>query len=218
MKLVLEKGGRKVDGRWLWRDLSLEVAPGECLGIYGPSGTGKTLLLRSLAGLDILDEGQVVADGRSLARWSVPEFRSQVVYLHQRPWFSADIVMDELEIPFQWTVHRDRKFSREKVMTWLGEMGRSEDLLDQRTTNLSGGEGQSVALVRALQLDPEILLCDEPTASLDGASIDQWEGLVRSWWEGGEKGLVVVSHNRNQLDRLATKVVELDDRRDNGIF
>src|SRR6266478_4288314 len=87
---------------WLLRDVSLAVRGGDRLAIIGPTGSGKTLLLRSLALLDPTDEGQVLRLNGPISPDSVPDFRRQVIYLHQRPALIEGTVEDNLRLPFSF--------------------------------------------------------------------------------------------------------------------
>ncbi|MGI8747975.1 MAG: ATP-binding cassette domain-containing protein [Deinococcus sp.] len=100
---------RTVAGRALWQELNLDVAPGDQVAVAGPSGSGKSPLLRALAGLDLLEAGEVTLNGRSQSRWPMPNFRSQVMYLPQRPALSQGRVLDDLRRPFSLKAHADRR-------------------------------------------------------------------------------------------------------------
>ena len=202
--------GRLVDDRWLWRDLDLELAPGETLAITGGSGSGKTLLLRALAGLDPLDAGEIALDGLPLDAWSMPRYRAQVRYLAQRPVTIEGTVEDGLHFPFRLRVHRGATFPRQRALDLLARVGRDERFLDTRATSLSGGEGQLVALVRTLLLPPRILLLDEPTASLDDATAHDVESLVADWLEeADDRAIIWTSHRDEQLARVSSRRLEL---------
>jgi len=151
---------------WLLHEISLSVRPGERLAVSGPSGAGKTLLLRALALLDQCETGQVLWRGDPVRSRAVPEFRSRTIYLHQRPALFEGSVEDNLRQPFLLSVHAARRFDRDWIAERLGSVGRGTDLLDRASRDLSGGESQLVALLRALQLRPLVLLLDEPTAAV----------------------------------------------------
>ena len=91
---------------WLLCDVSLRLDPGERVVIVGPTGSGKTLLLRSLTLLDPLDAGRLCWKGTPVSRHMLPEFRSRVVYLHQRPALIEGTVFENLMYPFSFAVHR----------------------------------------------------------------------------------------------------------------
>jgi putative ABC transport system ATP-binding protein len=202
--------GRFVADRWLWRDLELALAPGETLAITGGSGSGKTLLLRALAGLDPLDAGEIALDGLAPDAWSMPRYRSQVRYLPQRPVTIEGTVDDGLRFPFRFRVHRGATFPRQRALDLLGRVGRDERFLDTRASSLSGGEGQLVALVRTLLLPPRILLLDEPTASLDDATARDVESLVADWLEeADDRAIIWTSHRDEQLARVSSRSLEL---------
>ncbi len=170
----------KAEG-WLIRDVTLTLSLGERLGVLGPSGAGKTVLLRCLAMLDPVDSGSIRWQGRTVAGEAVPSYRSRAIYVHQRPALLEGSVEDNLRLPFELAAHRDRRFDPEKVVDLLGRLGRDRTFLEKASRDLSGGEAQIVGLIRALQLDPTVLLLDEPTASLDQATAEAVEGLLDDW-------------------------------------
>lgn len=200
--------GRRAPGtkNWLLREIELAIVAGDRIALTGPSGSGKSLLLRALALLDPIDEGAVRRDGTEIAAAAVPEFRSRVVYLHQRAPLGEGIVEDALRRPFAWQVHAGKSFDRERIVRWLDEIGRSEEFLDLQLKNVSVGESQITALLRAMQLDPQLLLLDEPTSGLDPDSARLIETLVAAWLEQAPdfRAFVWVTHDPPQAKRVAT--------------
>lgn len=195
---------------WLLRDISLSLRPGERLALIGPSGAGKTLLLRQLALLDRPDAGEFLWRGARVDSRTVPGFRSRCIYLHQRPVLFEGSVEYNLRMPFLLAAHGMRLFDKDWTIERLAAVGRTPDFLDRNSRDLSGGEAQLVALLRALQLAPLVLLLDEPTASLDPRAADAIELLVRDW-QSAEKtrALVLVSHNAEQAGRVAQRTIRM---------
>jgi putative ABC transport system ATP-binding protein len=200
---------------WLLRDVSLDVRAGDRLAVLGPTGAGKTLLLRALALLDPVDEGTIRWRGAAVRRDAIPAFRSRVVYLHQRPALFAGTVEENLRAPFQLRAHGQRRFDREQLLERIEWLGRDRSFLAKPLRELSGGESQLVAVLRALQLDPAILLLDEPTAALDAATSRAIEHLVSGWFEErpGERASAWVSHDHEQARRVADRVIFVKDGR-----
>jgi len=198
------KGG---GGGWLVRGVSLALHAGERLGVLGPSGAGKTVLLRALARLDPLDAGAIHWQGRAVVGELTPSYRGRVIYVHQRPALFEGSVEDNLKLPFTLGRHRDRRFDRDRVVGLLDRLGRDGSFLDKPGRDLSGGESQIVGLLRALQLDPAVLLLDEPTASLDQATTRAVEGLLDGWLGAAPRAraFVWVSHDRDQALRLTAR-------------
>ncbi len=133
---------------WLIRNVSFTVNFGDRLALLGPSGAGKTVLLRAIAMLDPLDEGSFRWQGRTVHGDAVPAYRRHVIYLHQRPVLSEGTVEDNLRLPFAFKAHADRRFDRERALELLAALGRDAAFLSNPSHSLSGGEAQIVALVR----------------------------------------------------------------------
>ncbi len=206
-------GRANADGGWLLREVSIRVEAGQRVGLVGPSGAGKTVLLRTLAMLDPVSEGQILSQGRAVHGHHVPEFRTRVSYLHQRSVLLEGTIEENLRLPFTLQHHRRQRFARDRVVAWLAELGRDESFLAKRHGDLSGGEGQLVSLVRALQLEPRVLLLDEPTSALDRPTAAQVERLVTTWLADrpGARAYVWVSHDPEQTERMCDRLVRLDD-------
>jgi putative ABC transport system ATP-binding protein len=196
---------------WLIRDVNLLVKSGDRLGVLGPSGAGKTVLLRALALLDPLDAGMILYQGEVVVGDDVPGYRSQVIYLHQKPALQEGTVEDNLRHPFTLRAHHGRRFDRGRVTDLLVSLGRDAAFLDKSSRDLSGGEAQIAALVRAIQLEPTILLLDEPTASLDSITAQAVEALLDRWMDAhaNERALVWVGHDRDQTLRMTERTVSL---------
>lgn len=199
-----------VAGRDLWRDLDLQLAAGDSLAVTGPSGVGKTLLLRALAGLRPLDAGEIRFDGRPLHNWWLPAYRAQVVYLAQRPALPDGSVGAALTAPFALRVHQHQHFEREWALRQLDALGLPPAFLEQATDGLSGGEAQVAALLRALAVEPRVLLLDEPTAALDPERTRRAETLLGAWRVAAPgRACVWVSHDAEQVARVAQRTLAL---------
>lgn len=200
--------GRNIGDRWLWRGVDFELSAGDCLGLVAPSGVGKTLLLRNLVLLDPIDEGTVWFEGRSLSQWHLPDYRTRVAYLPQQSACFEGTVAENLQRVFTFSAHRRRQYNSQRIEEWLAQLGRHSDFLSLQATQLSGGEAQLLALLRALQLEPTVLLLDEPTASLDSTTTARVEDLLKTWL-GRDRACIVTSHDPAQIERLTREQLHL---------
>lgn len=182
------------------RGASLEVAAGERVALLGPSGAGKTALLRGVAALETDWSGRLSWDGETLAAMGPRRWRRRVVLVAQRPAMFPGTVADN--VAFAARYHG----LRPEVANWL-------DLLDlpadRAADALSEGEKQRVALARALAVQPAVLLLDEPTSALDPARVERVEHLLAEV----EAALVLVTHDAAQAERLATRQVGIHEGR-----
>ena len=200
--------------RLLLDHVNLTIRGGERVGLSGPSGSGKSSLLRAIAKLDRCDAGEVRFGGQSICKDAVPAYRRQVIYLPQRPAFVSGTVRENLELPFHFA-SASEAFDPSRIDRWLGDLSKSRALLDQRVDQLSGGEQQIVALIRAISLSPRLLLFDEPTASLDAEAARRFEDLVLAWHKDDEtnpiRSFLWTSHDANQIQRMTTHRIEMRD-------
>jgi putative ABC transport system ATP-binding protein len=204
-------GRTAADGSWLIRHVSLTVSAGESWAISGPTGSGKTVLLRTLAMLDAINEGELRWNGAPVPNEQVPQFRRDVVYLHQKPALIAGTVEDNIQLPSQLQVAGGTTYDRDAAVASLERLGRTSGFLEKSSGDLSGGESQIVALLRAMQVKPSILLLDEPTAALDATATAAVEQLVSSWLNDSPttRATIWVTHNADQLERVADNVLKL---------
>lgn len=201
---------RRLGGRLLWSQLDLELEAGDRLGLVAPSGAGKTLLLRTLALLDPPQAGTFNLLGRPPAAWGLPRWRAMVLYLAQRPVTAGGTVETNLRAPWRFRERRGGGgWCYERITGWLAALGRDPTFLSYDAERLSGGELQLLALLRGLQFDPTVLLLDEPTASLDGATTAAVEALLIAWLAAGPRAAVLISHDSEQIRRFANRTLEL---------
>ncbi len=171
------------------------------------------MLLRALALLDPVDEGEVLWRGAPIADADVPRYRRSALYLHQRPALFEGTVEDNLRLAP--ALAGSGRWSREAAVARLEPLGRDAAFLRRRAADLSGGEAQIMALLRGLQLDPSALLLDEPTSALDAGAAGAVERLVDAWHaeRPGERALIWVSHDAAQAERMSSRAVRLADGR-----
>jgi ABC-type Fe3+/spermidine/putrescine transport system ATPase subunit len=195
-------------GREVLRIDSLDVAAGERLCVLGPNGAGKTTLLRLLAAVTAPSSGEVTVAGVSSAHGGV-ELRRRVAYATQQPGLLTTSVRRNVELPLRWRrVPRQRR--AEIAMAALERL-RVAHLADRPARSLSGGEQQRVSLARALALDPEVLLLDEPAAGLDAQTRAAFFSDLDRALESRATTVVQVSHRAHEAFRLADRVVVLVD-------
>jgi putative ABC transport system ATP-binding protein len=209
MLLRADKLGRSVPGKVLVSEATFEVRKAEILAIVGPSGSGKSSLLRLLNRLDEPTEGNVYLDEVDYRQIAPRELRRRVGMVMQRPYLFAGIVLDNLRFgPRQ----RGEDLSLEAVEELLAGVGLS-GFASRDVSNLSGGEAQRVSFARALANAPEVLLLDEPTSALDEDAKREVEAVIQRI--GHEQGVacVLVTHDAAQAARLAERVLVLESGR-----
>ncbi|WP_244815926.1 ATP-binding cassette domain-containing protein [Caballeronia sp. Lep1P3] len=195
-----------VRGTLLLHPTNFTLNAGERASITGPSGSGKSVFLRTLALLDPCDEGVVAWRGERIARAQIPAYRRRVAYIAQRPAMLDGTVEDNLRYPYTLKTYHDVHFDRDVATRLLNAAGRAPGFLDKFASELSGGEAQIAALLRVLQLAPDVLLLDEPTASLDPASARAIEALVAAWFDAhAMRACIWVSHDPEQARRVAAR-------------
>jgi putative ABC transport system ATP-binding protein len=190
------------DGHAILQDVTLDLESGGITCIAGPSGAGKTSLLRLLNRLDVPSSGTIWFRGRPLSEVNPLQLRRQVAMVFQRPPTFPGTVLDNLRAA-------DPDLDQEAAAAALSQVDLQDGaMIDREADTLSGGEAQRMCLARALLTRPQVLLADEPTSSLDQAATRALEGLISSLASDGIS-VILVSHDLGQLERMADRVVVL---------
>lgn len=192
------------DGRVpVLRGLSLDVAAGTRTALVGPSGAGKTTLLRAIAGLSTVQAGEIRLGDRALTE--LPAHRRRVAVVFQEPRLLPHLdVVENVALPLRATgVARTERLARARAL--LDDVGLAA-VADRRIAGLSGGEQQRVALARALCAEPELLLLDEPLASVDPNRRDDLRRLVAALQEARAVTTLIVTHDREEAAQLGDAV------------
>ncbi len=203
------RGSEQID---VLKDLSLEVAQGEFLGLMGPSGSGKTTLLNLIAGLDTPSVGEIwvgdqlisrMSEGQ-LARWRTRNIGFIFQFYHLLPVLTAyeNVELPLLLLPLTATERRNQ------VLTALDLVGLS-DRLRHRPGQLSGGQQQRVGIARAIVTDPTLIVADEPTGDLDARSAEEILDLLRELQGSLQKTILMVTHDPRAAQR-AQRVLHLE--------
>lgn len=177
--------------------VDLAIGPGECVCLSGPSGAGKTLLLRALADLDA-HQGEVYLDDTPCRRVRPPEWRRQVGLLPAESQWWKDTVGEH------FTAVDENAFER---------LGFERDVLSWSIARLSSGERQRLAVLRLLANRPEALLLDEPTANLDPVNVKRVEELIQDYRRREQAAVLWVSHDAQQIQRLADRHLRIENGR-----
>lgn len=197
------------------RGLSLTIERGEIVAIIGKSGAGKTTLLQIIGTLDRPDSGSVIIDGTDvlhLGEQALAEFRNShigfIFQFHQLlPEFTAleNVMMPAL-------IHRDsRDDARQRATQLLTDLGLA-DRMSHKPNELSGGERQRVAAARAMMMNPDVILADEPSGSLDEANKHELHALLRDMRERFGQTIVIVTHDK-ELAAISDRIITLSDGR-----
>lgn len=190
------------------RDIRITLQRGTLLAVVGPSGCGKTSLLRAIAGLDDAARGEIRLHGRSPDEIGWPPYRRLVTLVQQQPVMLDETVLDNLVRPLR-NRSVSRPFDRALAVEILQTLGLTERCLGQQARTLSVGEQQRVALLRAILIEPEVLLLDEPTSALDEESQAIIEQVLRLQVRRHGRSAIIVTHDRRQADRLCDAKLDL---------
>ncbi len=197
------------------RDVSLEVQKGEIFGIIGQSGVGKSTLLRCINGLEVFNRGKLIVNGRDISRLSDYElrhFRKDIGMIFQNfALLNRKTVFENVVLPMQCWGYPKTKMNQiaKELLSLVG----LENKIDVYPNELSGGQKQRVAIARALALEPEILLCDEATSSLDPGMTKSILDLLRSINQKLGLTIVFVTHEMDVIKMICDKMAIITEGR-----
>ena len=200
--------------RALIKGVSGELLSGQITVLTGASGSGKSVLLRVLAGLLPMSTGDIHLRSdatphqrdESIHATSPITWRKQVALLAQQPQLLEGNVLENLKMPYALDAHQTQSFDINWHLTQLASLNKNADFLQQEANHLSGGERQLVNTLRLLQLNPRVLLLDEPTAALDIDTSAQLVSLLMRWLQANtQRSLLWVTHDTKDIMPLASR-------------
>lgn len=201
-RIVLEQVGVSYGSTTVFTDVSVTLPGGRCTAVVGPSGVGKTSLLRLLNRMSEPTSGRILLDDVPITEFDVLELRRRVGLIPQRATLLEDIVRDEVRVGRPGLTDAE-------VAALLVRAGLPETFLHRRCGELSGGEAQRVCLARGLAVRPEALVLDEPTSALDEVAARAVANLIGEHTKGGGT-VVLVSHDSGFVGTVADDILLLD--------
>lgn len=192
------------------KEVSLAIQQGEILMIIGPSGSGKSSLLRCLNRLEIFYAGHILLHGNDITTLPVIELRQRIGMVFQKASIFASTVADNIAYGPRL---QHKQISREMILALMQQVALDADFVDRNAEELSGGQEQRLAIARALANQPEILMLDEPTSALDPIATHKIEKTLRKLCDETGLTLIWVSHSIEQARRVADRVLLLEEGR-----
>jgi putative ABC transport system ATP-binding protein len=196
-----------VKGQKILEDISYDINEGDFISIGGPSGSGKSSLLKIIATIISKTDGEILYKELPLEQYEPTQYRKEVSYCFQSPVLFGKTVKDNLSFPYEI---RQMDFDKEKAVTLLSTLGLSESDLEKEVKFLSGGEKQRVALIRNMLFEPKVLLLDEVTSALDEANRTIIWNWLRTLKKNGTFTILMVTHNDEEAS-LADKNIQIVD-------
>ncbi|ADQ15382.1 ABC transporter ATP-binding protein [Halanaerobium hydrogeniformans] len=186
---------------------NLSIAEDMITAILGSSGGGKTTFLKLLNNMISSDRGNIYYKGKKIEEYDPVQLRRKVVMLAQEPQIFKGTIRDNFKTTEEITCN---EYSDDKVYKNLLEKVSLNKNLDDDAANLSGGERQRLALARVMLLEPETLLLDEPSASLDLETEDVIIKMVANYAKKNKRTLIMVTHNPNVAEEYADEIINIE--------
>lgn len=192
------------------RDVTLDLARGEAVGLLGPNGSGKTTTFYAIAGLVMPEGGQVVLDGFDVTLWAMyRRARMGIGYLPQEMSIFRGMSVEDNILSILEIVHKDKAKQRDRLEELLGEFS-IEHLRRASALSLSGGERRRVEIARCLAADPKYVLLDEPFAGVDPIAVGEIRHLVADLKTRGI-GVLITDHNVRETLEIVDRAYILHD-------
>lgn len=203
--LKLENISYSADKEEILKNLNLTIKRGDCISILGPSGSGKSILLKLCSDLISPTKGEIVYNNKKYDDYNPVELRKKISYCIQIPYLFGSTVYDNLEYPFKL---REKNIDKDRVVKFLNDLNLNKDYLNKNIDSLSGGEKQRIALIRNLIFKPEILLLDEVTSGLDDENSEVVETLIKQLNKDGVT-VLWITHDIKQSESIFNKRIHI---------
>lgn len=206
--LELKNISKSFGSKQIFRDFSLVLEEGTVVSLVGPSGGGKTTLLRMLAGLEKIDSGEVIYQGKQLSIDRLEKLNLLGFVFQDFQLFPHLTVLDNLILSPIKTMGVDKEIAEAKARELLSRLGLQEHV-GHYPHSLSGGQKQRVALARAMMIDPQVIGYDEPTSALDPELRQEVEKLII---QNRETGItqIVVTHDLEFAENISDTIIKIN--------
>lgn len=204
---------KSFDEKHVHKGVSFSLKSGETIGLLGPSGTGKSILLRSIIGLEEIDEGEIYFHQKRIDQLNeiqLYKIRTQISYAFQNgALFDSDTVFENVAYPlFEHT--KLSEIEVQKKVSEILKIVNMQNASDLMPSDLSGGMQKRIGLARAIVLDPEIILYDEPTAGLDPVNVEMVLDIMNKFKAQGMSG-IFVTHDIPAAKKICDRILILKD-------
>lgn len=205
------------DGQWILKDIDLTILRGQTVAIIGESGCGKTVFMKTLVGLIRPTQGTIHFDGLNIAKLddqAMTSLRRRIGFVFQNAaLFDSMSIYDNVAFPLRQAGKRDPEAIGQLVQKHLIEVGLPRDVMGRRPAELSGGMRKRVGLARALILQPELVVYDEPTTGLDPIMSDVINELILDTRRRYPVTSIIVTHDMHTARKVADRVLMFFPRR-----
>ena len=201
---------KSFDGKEVLKNINLKVEKGEKVIIIGPSGSGKSTFLRTLNLLELIDSGEIIFENNKInIKTNIDQYRQNIGMVFQNFNLFNNLTVKENIMLAPVTLKMKTKEEAEKEAKELLKKINLKDKANKYPNQLSGGEKQRVAIVRALAMNPKVMLFDEPTSALDPEMVSEVLNLMKDLAESGMT-MIIVTHEMGFAKEIGSKIVFMD--------
>ncbi|CAJ1175819.1 phosphate ABC transporter ATP-binding protein [Companilactobacillus paralimentarius DSM 13238 = JCM 10415] len=194
------------------KDINLKIDKGETVVLVGPSGSGKSTLARTVNGLETIQEGQLIVNGRDISdkKTDINRIRKDVgmVFQHFNLYANKDVLENVMLAP-RTVLKLSEEENKKTAMALLDQVGLA-DKAHNMPSQISGGQKQRVAIARSLAMKPRCMLFDEPTSALDPEMIDDVLGVIKYVTSQSDMTSLIVTHEMGFAQEVANRVIFMD--------
>lgn len=203
--LNIHQLSKTLQGKTIIKNITFDIKKGEIITLVGPSGGGKTTLLRCINRLIEPDSGTITFETQDISKISPPMLRKNIILVPQDSIMFPGTVEQNISLALK--IHDS--YDKQKIRESLSDTGLPTSFLEKQAQTLSGGEKKRVALARALALSPKMLLLDEPTTGIDPKNLETVEQRIVSFSKLRQLTVIWVTHDVEQAKRVSNRIANL---------